>query len=210
MIITPIFDFKGILLQNHLRRAYCNEINEYLDKNDSPLHSFGDKLVSNNDGHPLKKIFELRVGSSVTVQFPPALHFGQVIKDMTLLPKALFDGLNQMMEDCKKQRKKYQLLSIICVIPFLDISLVNYDPCFEHSSGTNILKDEFCIFFESAEVLIEQSEPPSWTQTQINSLDEDNSSTHLYGPNTQGGFICFTVKHVMCILYPLTLVNPLL
>jgi hypothetical protein len=43
------------------------------------------------------------VGSSVTVQFPPALHFGQDIKDMTLLPKALFDGLNQMMKTTKSK-----------------------------------------------------------------------------------------------------------
>ncbi len=97
------------------------------------------------DRHPLKEMFELKVGSSVTVQFPPALHFGQVIKDMTLLPKALFDGLNQMMEDRKKQRKKGQLLSIKCVIPFLDISLMDYDPDFERSSGTNIQRDECCI-----------------------------------------------------------------
>ncbi len=79
----------------------------------------------------------------------------------------------------------------------------HYDPGFEGSSG-------FRIFFESAEVLIEQSETPLWTQTQINSLDEDNSSTHLHGPHTKCGFICLTVKHVMCMLYHLTLVNPLL
>ena len=209
-IITPIFVIEGISLQNFLRRAYCNEINEYLNKNDSPIDSFSDELVSDHDGHPLKEIFELRVGSSITVQFPPALHFGQVVEDMTLLPKALFDGLSRMMEDSNKQRKKYQLLSIKCSIPFLDIALMDYDPGFEHSSGTNIVRDESRIFFESAEVSIERSEPPSWTQIQINSLDEDDSSTHLYGPQTQGGFICLTVKHVLCMLYPLTLVNPLL
>lgn len=209
-ILTPIFVIEGISLQNYLRRAYCNEIKEYLNKNDSPIDSFGDELVSDNDGHPLKEIFELGVGSSIAVQFPPALHFGQVVEDMSLVPKALFYGLNRMMEGSKKQRKKYQLLSIKCSIPFLDISLMDYDPGFEHSSGTNIVRDEVRIFFESAEVSIERGAPPSWTQAQINSLDEDDSSTHLYGPQTQGGFICLTVKQVMCILYPLTLVNPLL
>ena len=101
-ILTPIFVIEGISLQNYLRRAYCNEIKEYLNKIDSPIDSFGDELVSDNDGHPLKEIFELGVGSSITVQFPPALHFGQVVEDMTLVPKALFYGLNRMMEDRKK------------------------------------------------------------------------------------------------------------
>jgi hypothetical protein len=45
------------------------------------------------------------MGSSVTLQFSPALYFGQDIEDMTLLPKALFDGLNQMMKTANSKER---------------------------------------------------------------------------------------------------------
>ena len=105
--------------------------------------------TKNYDGHPLKKIFELRVGGSISVTFPPVQLFGQVVKDMVLLPNALFDCLNRLKEEhTQKQRKKYQLRSTKCTIPFLEISQMDYDPGSKHSTGSNISRDEFRPFLK--------------------------------------------------------------
>ncbi|KAL3827066.1 hypothetical protein ACHAXA_007573 [Cyclostephanos tholiformis] len=204
---NPIFVIEGISLKNYLRRAHDYEIYEYSRKKNI---SCDDELVTDRGGHPTKEIFEMRVGSSIKVKFPPPLHFGQIIEDMTLLPKALFDGLNRMKVDSKKRKRSYQLMSIKCNIPLLDVSLTDFDPGTYRSAGTSILREEFRILFEALEVSIERNEPPSWTQAQINSLDEDDSSTHLYGIQILGGFIRLAVKNIMCMIYPLSLVNPLL
>ena len=205
----PIFVIEGISLHNYLRSAHDNEIYEYSREKNSSVDSYDDELVRDHGGHPTKEIFELRVESSVKIQFPPAMHFGQIIEDMTLVPKALFDGLNRLKVDSKKWTRNYQLMSIKCTIPLLDISLMDIDPVSNQSAGTSILREEFRILFENSEVSIERNQPPSFLQGQINSLDEDDSSTHLYGQQIQGGFVRLAVKHVMCMIYPLSL-DPLL
>ena len=160
-------------------------------------------------------LFELKLGT-VTAKFPPKLLFGEVIEDVVLLPKALADGLNRLKEGHKKSAKKYQLMAIKCIIPFLDISLMVNDPDAEHSihaystpTKRSILRDEFRICLEAAEVLIERNAPPEWTQSHLNALDEDDSSTYSYGPAIQGGLICLTIQHVLCKLHPLNLATPL-
>ena len=143
-------------------------------------------------------------------QFPPTLHFGQVIEDMNLFPKALFEGLNRLKGNSTKPMKKYQLMTIKCSIPFFDVSLTDYVRNSETSTTTKILRDVYRTCFETVEVVIERSTPPQMIQAQINEFDEDDSSTHEYGPQVQGGLFCLNVKHVICILHPLTLVNPLI
>ena len=110
-------------------------------------------------------------------------------------------------------------MSIKCRISVLDISLMGYNPESEVSitvsddeclapSLPNILRDEFRILFQGTDVSIERNAPPEWTQNQINGLDEDDSTTYLFG-SSQGGLMCLSIKHVSCALHPLNLGDPL-
>lgn len=217
-IAAPIFIFEGVTFQNYLRRAHETEINEYISKTQcSDL--CGDSIVMDHQGHPLKEIFELNFAGRTTAKFPPALHFGEVVDDVVLLPKALFDGLNRMKEDYKKQKPQYQLMSIKCSFSLLDVSLMGDDPNSEVTimvpgdssvtpSQPSILRDEFRILFEGTDVSIERNAPPEWTQNQINGLDEDDS-TYLFS-SSQGGLMSLSMNRVSCALHPLDLGNPLL
>ena len=209
--MNSIFVIDGISFNNYTRRANSDEIDEYSSKIINAADVEGTELLaSDHEGHPLKEIFELSVGSSMIAKFPPTLHFGQVIEDMNLFPKALFEGLNRLKGNSTKPMKKYQLMTIKCSIPFFDVSLTDYVRNSETSTTTEILRDVYRTCFETVEVVIERSTPPRMIQAQINEFDEDDSSTHEYGPQVQGGLFCLNVKHVICILHPLTLVNPLI
>ena len=215
-ITTPVFIFQGLSLQNFLRRANDEEINDYKSKKDSSIVNFVEEVVTDQDGHPLLEIFDLNLGRSAVAKFPPELYFGEVIEDFVLLPKALNMGLNSMKEVQTKSAKKYQLMSIKCTIPFLDMSLMDTDPdgdqftpAFLLSKSQKSLRDQFRICFEDAKVSIKRNSPREFTQAQINSLDEDVSTTHTYGPVVQGGLMNITIKHVFCTIHPLNLATPL-
>ncbi|KAL9191115.1 hypothetical protein ACHAXT_000821 [Thalassiosira profunda] len=212
-IAAPIFSFEGASFNNYLRKASEDEISEYLSFKTNALDEFGDEIVVDQDGHPLKEIFELNLGKSATANFPPALLFGEVTDDFVLLPKALDAGLNRLkgLSAGHKKPKRYQLMSIKCTIPFLDATLMGKNPDADTpiTPKRNMYRDELRIAFEGAEISIERNTPPEWTQATINALDEDDSSTYVYGPAIQGGLMSATVQHLMVTLHPLNLATPL-
>ena len=218
-IETPIFTFDSLFVENIIRRANDNEVMEFVRKSDQPIHDLGDFIVTDHDGHPLKEIFELKLGSCTTMKFPPVLHFGGVIDDFLLTPRALDIGLGSLKNSQHKRMKRYQMMSIKCIIPFLDVALMNPSPDAKHHSligsyspptSQSFLRDELRLCLEAVDVSIERNTPPEITQSQINALDEDDSSIFDFGPSIQGGEIYLTMNHVVCTLHPLNLATPLI
>ncbi len=90
--------------QNYLRKANGTELEEYISKEQRPgVH--GDTIVTDHEGHPFKEIFVLNLNGRASANFPPVLHFGQVVEDVLLLPKALFEGLNRMKKITESKSK---------------------------------------------------------------------------------------------------------
>ncbi|KAL7552645.1 hypothetical protein ACHAWF_015872 [Thalassiosira exigua] len=214
-IRCPIFTFDGISIQNYFREASVDEVDDFLSKRHTPMSDCYDDVLTNESGHPLKEIFDMHLGNT-WAKFPPDLLFGEVIEDFVLLPKALAYGLNQLKEEQQTPTRKYVLMTIKCIIPFLDMSLMGND--LEHRLIDARSKQRrsfsgdppvFRLCLEATDVTIERNTPPEVIQSQINALDEDDTLIYTYGPAIQGGLVCLIIKHVMCTLHPLNLATPL-
>ena len=97
---------------------------------------------------------------------------------------------------------------------FVDISLLgDASPAGKKAQLTTndlLLQDIARIYFEQIAATIQRDMPPSKTQFQISTLDED-SSLYSYGPQIQGGEFQLTIDHTAATLIPLNLLNvPLL
>lgn len=206
---SPILISDGFVFQNTIRRAHKHEIDEYIRKKESDPTSedIRNEIVTDIDGHPLKELFHLNIGTCATVKLPPNLFLGDVIDDFNLLPKSLDAGMNSLKENgaLEKRVKRYQLLTIECIIPSLCISLLDFDI----DADNMRLRDEVSLFIEAGKLTIERNTPPKLTQEQINNIDEDNSSRYSYGPVVQGGDMKLSISHLMFNVHPLTIAAPM-
>ncbi len=208
-IQSPILITDGFVFQNTIRRALKHEIDEYIRKKETnpTKEDIQNEIVTDIDGHPLKEIFHLNIGTCATVKLPPSLFLGDVIDDFNLLPKSLDIGMNSLKEDgdLQKRVKRYQLLIIECIIPSLSISLLDVDIDAENPR----LRDEVSLFIEAGKLTIERNTPPELTQEKLNNIDEDNYSRYSYGPVVQGGDMKLSISHLMFNVHPLTIAAPM-
>jgi hypothetical protein len=205
-IQNPIIVSDGFRFENTIRLALNQEIDEYLHKKENPTsEDIRNEIATDIDGHPLKEIFYLNIGTCATAKLPPTLFLGDVIDDFNLLPKSLDIGMD-CLNDCERQTrvKRFQLLTIECIIPSCSISLLDVD----HDDNDR-LRDEVCLFIESGNLLIERNTPPELIQKQLNNLDEDITSQFSYGPMIQGGNIQLSISHLMFTVHPLNIASPL-
>ncbi len=206
---SPILITDGFVFQDTIRRALKHEIDEYIRKKetDPTSEDITNEIVTDIDGHPLKEIFHLNIGTCATVKLPPSLFLGDVIDDFNLLPKSLDIGMNSLKEsgDLRKRVKRFQLMTIECIIPSLSISLLDVDIDAEYLR----LRDEVSLFIEAGKLSIERNTPPELTQLKINNIDEDNSSRYSYGPVVQGGEMQLSISHLMFNVHPLTIAAPM-
>eukprot|EP00970_Alexandrium_tamarense_P018659 scaffold13358_cov198-Alexandrium_tamarense.AAC.22 len=200
----PIFAFSNVFFKNVTRRAFDDEIAEYNNKKEAPLQRYDDEIVVDHDGHPIKELFEVTVASCVT-KFHPSLHFGEVIDDFLLTPRALDAGMDSFKSTSNKRKKRYQLMTITGMVSFLDISLLG-----DGGSGItdDTLHDVARAYFEGLNLSIERNSPPELTQSHITALDED-TLVYTYGPSIQGGLLQMTIDHFVFMLLPLNLATPL-
>jgi len=208
-ILTPILISDGFVFQDTMRRALKHEIDEYVRKKgtDPTSAELGNELVTDIDGHPLKEIFHLNMGTCATANFPPTLFLGDVIDDFNLLPKSLDIGVNSLDENGDRQIrvKRYQLLTIECTIPSFSISFLDVDFDVENLR----LRDEVSLFIEAGKLLIERNTPPELTQQQLNNIDEDKTARYSYGPVVQGGDLQLSIGHLMFTVHPLNIATPM-
>ena len=106
----------------------------------------------------------------------------------------------------------YLIRSISFETSFLDISLLGYaSPAGKKAQLTTndlLLQDVARIYFEQIKATIQRDMPPSKTQSQISTLDED-TSLYSYGPQIQGGELQLTIAQTVATLIPLNLSIPL-
>mmetsp|Transcript_4382 Transcript_4382/g.9134 ORF Transcript_4382/g.9134 Transcript_4382/m.9134 type:complete len:1753 (-) Transcript_4382:32-5290(-) len=208
-IQSPILVTDGFVFQNTIRRALKHEIDEYVRKKEilPTSEDISNEIVTDIDGHPLKETFHLNFGACATAKLPPTLFLGDVIDDFNLLPKSLDIGMNSLKEDMDHQIrvKKYQLLTIECIIPSLSISLLDVDIDAENLR----LRDEVSLFIEAGKLSIERNTPPELTQQKLNDIDEDKSSRYSYGPVVQGGDMQLSISHLMFNVHPLNIAAPM-
>ncbi len=208
-IQKPILISDEFVFQNTMRRALQHEIDEYVRKKqtDPTSEDIRNVIVTDIDGHPLKEMFHLNIGTCATANLPPTLFLGDVIDDFNLLPKSLDIGMNSLNEDGDRQTRvrKYQLLTIECIIPSFSISLLDVDLDDEKLR----LRDEVSLFIEAGKLLIERNTPPELTQHQLNKIDEDKTSRYSYGPVVQGGYLQLSIGHLMFTVHPLNIATPM-
>ena len=98
-------------------------------------------------------------------------------------------------------------MSIKFSVPFLSIiALRDADPLGPVDRSGR--QEELGLCFEGLEFGVERNSPPSYTQTQILSFDEDGSDDIVYGPVIQGGLMTIRIEHVFFTLRPLNLALP--
>ena len=208
-IQSPVLISDGFVFKNTVRRALKHEIDEYVRKKEARPTSedIRHEIATDIDGHPLKEIFHLNIGTCATAKLPPTLFLGDVIDDFNLLPKSLDIGMNSLKEDGDHQIrvKKYQLLTIECIIPSFSISLLGVDLEAENMR----LRDEVSLFIEAGKLSIERNTPPELTQKQLNNIDADNTSRYSYGPVVQGGDMQLSIRHLMFTVHPLNIATPM-
>lgn len=208
-IPNPILISDGFRFQDKIRRALKHEIDDYVRKKENPVsEDISNEIAADIDGCPMKEIFHLNIGAHATAILPPTLLLGEIIDDFNLLPKSLDAGMNSL-KDCEQQTrvKKYQLMTIECILPSFCMSLLDVDDV-EDVEETR-LRDEVSLFIESCELTIERNTPPELTQVRLNKLDEDSTSEYTYGPVVQGGDIQLSVAHLMFTVHPLNVATPM-
>ncbi|KAL7499599.1 hypothetical protein ACHAWT_007212 [Skeletonema menzelii] len=205
---SPILITDGFVFQNTIRRALKHEIDEYVRKRVTPptTEDICNEVVTDIDGHPLKEIFHLNIGTCATAKLPPTLFLGDVIDDFNLLPKSLDIGMNSLKEngDLQLRVRRYQLLTIECIIPSLSIALLDVDL----DADDLRLRDEVSLFIEAGKLSIERNTPPELTQQRINEIDED-PNPNSYGPVVQGGDMQLSISHLMFNVHPLNITAPM-
>ena len=208
-IQSPVLISDCFVFQNTIRRAFEEEIEEYVCKKEVHPGNWciSDEIVTDKDGHPLKETFYLNIGSCATVQLPPTLFLGDVIDDFNLLPKSLDIGMNSLKEDggIVRRKRKYQLLTIECTIPSLSISLLDVDVDAESFR----LREEVSLFIENGKLLIERNSPPELTQQLLNNIDEDRTARYNFGPIVQGGQLKLSICQLMFNVHPLNISVPM-
>lgn len=205
-IPNPILISDGFRFQDNIRRALKHEIDDYVRKKENPASKdIRNEIAADIDGHPLKEIFHLNTGTHATATLPPTLLLGEIIDDFNLLPKSLDAGMNSLKDgEQQKRAKKYQLMTIECIIPSFGMSLLDVD-----DDEETRLRNEVSLFIESGELTIERNTPPELTQVRLNKLDEDSTSEYTYGPVVQGGDIQLSVAHLMFTVHPLNVATPM-
>lgn len=204
-IPNPILISDGFRFQDKIRRALKHEIDEYVRKKENqPIDDIRNEIAADIDGYPLKEIFHLNIGTRATATLPPTLLLGEIIDDFNLLLKSLDAGMNSLKNgELQTRVKKYQLMTIECIIPSFGMSLLDVD-----DDEETRLRNEVSLFIESGELTIERNTPPELTQVRLNKLDEDSTSEYTYGPAVQGGDIQISVAHLMFTVHPLNVATP--
>lgn len=77
-IASPTFVFGDLNFINFTRRATSDEVFEYVQQNKAHSGDLAAEIVTDWEGHPMKEIFDLNMGSC-TAKFHPRLLFGAVI-----------------------------------------------------------------------------------------------------------------------------------
>jgi hypothetical protein len=77
-IASPTFVFGDLNFNNFTRRATSDEVFEYVQQNKARSGDLAAEIVTDWEGHPMKEIFDLNMGSC-TAKFHPRLLFGAVI-----------------------------------------------------------------------------------------------------------------------------------
>ena len=107
------------------RRALPQEVSAYSNKRKIESKNF-DEIVTGKCGTPLLERFELSFGDYMRVDFPPNLHLGKIIEDITSTEKSIKDGLviSGLIKKKPRCKKKYQLMDIHFTIPMMDANFL--------------------------------------------------------------------------------------
>lgn len=220
-----IFSIDELNFDDIIRKASTYEISTYKNNIDPEVaysqditrrrsQEYRDSLVSDVNGCPLMEDVGLLLGGHTEFKLPPVLHLGEVIDDFTVTTKALFTALRQAHLMKQKSAEQYQLMSISAVFSFVDASLLepmqrSIDSYRESRREKFDCFDMMKLNIEDLALSVNRLTPPSFSNMYLNTLDEDNSRVHNYGPVLQGGDTTLTIRQIVCTLHPLTLATPM-